>query len=223
MRMSIFAFGLMLFPALVFSQVKGPTTPFVVTSNDDTVLCNAIKLKQFSVTCQTDREKREWQNEYVRKIYLPVAKTDWAEYFAAYAGKGSRHIYLQSPELTAAVLQEKMFPRFFDMRPLDEEKDFWTRGLFEILAMNNGYKLCRLKQVKSATPSFASGESENINTFIVFKEFETNGTTLNKHNCRAELAKLAQGCPKAQQILNNHEHNFIKDMQLFLIPLATCN
>ncbi len=197
-------------------------TPYVVTSSDDTVHCSVIKLKQTSVTCQTSTEKKEWRNEFVRRIYLPVEKSEWELYFKAYAASSRSKVYMQLPEITAAVLKENKYPRFFDMRPLDEERDFWTRGLFEILAQNNGYKLCRLKAVKSATPSFADSGDENLDKYILFNGYESVGTTLTKNNYQQQLGFLANGCPAALTALQNQEINYLKEMPAFLVFLADC-
>ncbi len=208
--------------SLLSAQNRKADDAYIVNTTDDTIVCSDIKLKQRAVTCQTKKEKIELRNEFVRRIYLPVKESPWEMYFKTYAEKGRNTVYQYSPKMVQDVLKTGMYPRFFDMKPIDENHDFWARGLFEILVEHNGYKLCKLKAVKSSTPSFASTGNDNLDKYILFEQYEATGVTIDKHNFKQQLSKVSKGCAKAMEALNNDPAVYLKDMQLFLILLAEC-
>lgn len=216
--------SLMLCGIQVFAQPADVTQPYLVTTSDDTMMCSTIKLKQLAVTCQQADKKVELRNEFIRRIYLPVTESQWDPYFKAYAEKGEKRLYPYGPKTTGKVLAKGMYPRFFDMKPMDEEKDFWTRGLFEILAQNNGYKLCKYRVNKgAASPSFATTADSNPDKYFIFEENEASGIELTKANFATEILKLIGDCQSARQALKNPEINNLKELPSFLAEYAKCN
>ncbi len=205
-----------------FAQPNDVTQPYYVTTTDDTVMCSVIKIKASAITCQTADKKIEIRNEFIRRLYIPVDESPYDVYFKAYAAKGESRLYPYGPKTTGKVLAKGKYPRFFDMKPLDEEKDFWTRGLFEILAQNNGYKLCKIRTSKGASPSFATTGDSNPDKIILFEENEATGVELTKNNFAAEIIKLIGDCPKARAALRNPEINPMKDLPAFLAIYAEC-
>lgn len=195
---------------------------YVVTANDDTTWCSEIKLKSMSITCQTAIEKVEIRNETVRRIYMPIAKSEWSGFFESYAKSQMKDGYLYAPKLVQQVLAAKIYTRFFDLKPIDPDNDFWTRGLFEILVENNGLKLCKLKEVKSSRPSIANAPDENLDKYIIFEENKGKGTTLNKNNYESLLTKLFANCDNVLQALNSKAINPLKEMPQFLALFGTC-
>lgn len=224
MNLKTFFLAALLLPNLIsFAQPADLAQPYLVTTSDDTMMCSAIKLKEMAVTCQTASKKVEIRNEFIRRIYLPVNDSPYNGYFKTYAEKGEKRIYPYGPKTTGKVLAKGVFPRFFDMKPLDEEKDFWTRGLFEILAQNNGYKLCKIRNNNPSMSSFATTGETNLDKYILFEENEATGVVLTKSNFATEIIKLIEDCPKARQALKDPSVNHLKDVPGFLSLFAQCS
>lgn len=203
------------------AQLADPSTPFYVNTYGDTVTCESIKLKSSTITCQNGSEKTEIRNEYVRRIYVPQKESDFEAYFEAYAKYGHKKIYMIGPKQTARALNDKVYPRFFDMKPINEDKDFWKRGLYECLAQNNGYRLCRVKNTSSSGPSMMGGGKTKHDTYILFPENEATGITLNKRNFAEQILKLMPNCSAVKEALKQ-DMDFMKDVPGFLVILTKC-
>ncbi|MES2629543.1 MAG: hypothetical protein V4616_11295 [Bacteroidota bacterium] len=220
---NLLASALLLLSGYTYAQPADLVQPYFVSTTDDTVMCSVIKLKDLSITCQSGEKKIEMRNEFIRRIYLPVEKSQFDTYFQAYADKGTERLYPYGPKTTGKIIAQGHYPRFFDMRPLDAEKDFWTRGLFEILAQRNGYKLCKIRN-KSAKTSFGStSDGSELDKYYLFEENEATGVELNKNNFAREIVKLTGDCPSVKRALGSSEVNAMKDVPAFLVAYATCN
>lgn len=194
----------------------------MVTTYGDTTYCQDIKLKALSVTCKTAKGKEDILNENVRRIFMPVKDSEWSAFFDAYSTGGKKSVYPYSPRQVQAVVKNKVYPRFFDLKPLDSKKNFWARGLFEILVQNNGYKLCKLKSA-GTTGATLAGEANNLDKYVVFKEYEADGVVLTRANYRKELVKVVKGCDAAEKALQDESVNHLKDVPGFLTLFARCN
>ncbi|HEX4888014.1 MAG TPA: hypothetical protein VFV37_08210 [Luteibaculaceae bacterium] len=178
------------------------TRPYLVQTNGDTVFCTEVKLKSDAVVAYIGEQRKEIRFEFIRALYAPTSDKAFESFFKSYQNTRASSIYPMMPRQVQQVLSSGIVPRYFEIKPLDEEDNFWNRMLFETLLKKNGWILCKRKGDSGSGPSFASGKSE-ASPFFIFPVDRAMGENISRDNYRELLSRFFADCPQGLNFINS--------------------